>query len=382
MLYLYDNQLSSISSLGSNRLITHLYLQNNQLQSLDGLQDLPLLQKLYLQNNQLAVISHLAAATKLEELHMSDQRWLGIARMASRTDSSMMQLLSMESSQQQKQQAVQEGSLQQQLPDKEPDEFGPAQSGTSTPEAAEAAEGAADEPQELAVLQTGALGWEAASLRALSHNLRVLVVSNCGITDPGPFEMLRSLLTLDLSNNLISRIESLQQPLHELHQLRSLDLRGNDCVHEVKYRDYVILLASDALATLDGEAVPATHRAYLLRLHVNKLKAQGRSEQQKPQLQLHGQGPGKITSGQQQQSPAAAVAREAAHAGSIGLAGMGVKLHPCKAPAARPPAVAGFKLAAVRVGVPAANHLTHQQLGHEGGLEPELTVKELRLAAK
>jgi ABC-type protease/lipase transport system fused ATPase/permease subunit len=30
VLYLYDNQLTSIASIGSNRLLTHLYIQNNR----------------------------------------------------------------------------------------------------------------------------------------------------------------------------------------------------------------------------------------------------------------------------------------------------------------------------------------------------------------
>lgn len=30
MLYLYDNQLTSIASICSNRLLTHLYIQNNR----------------------------------------------------------------------------------------------------------------------------------------------------------------------------------------------------------------------------------------------------------------------------------------------------------------------------------------------------------------
>ncbi|WIA33757.1 hypothetical protein OEZ86_006872 [Tetradesmus obliquus] len=75
VLYLYDNQLTSIASICSNRLLTHLYIQNNRLQQLNGLQDLALLQKLYLQGNCLACIDHLAACSRLEELHVSDQQW-------------------------------------------------------------------------------------------------------------------------------------------------------------------------------------------------------------------------------------------------------------------------------------------------------------------
>lgn len=73
VLYIYDNLLSSISSIASSRLLTHLVCHNNQLTSLQGLQHLPLLEKLHAHANCLTAVTCLTKAQHLRELHVSDQ---------------------------------------------------------------------------------------------------------------------------------------------------------------------------------------------------------------------------------------------------------------------------------------------------------------------
>ena len=80
ILYLYDNQLTSLQGL-STTLLTHLYVQNNELT--DGpelaaaLGSLRQLQKLYISHNRLTDLSPLCSLPLLEELHAGNQRGFG-----------------------------------------------------------------------------------------------------------------------------------------------------------------------------------------------------------------------------------------------------------------------------------------------------------------
>jgi protein phosphatase 1 regulatory subunit 42 len=211
------------------------------------------------------------------------------------------------------------------------------------------------------VLASG-LRFEPSSLQAISGSLCVLCAANCGIRDPAPLAALQKLHTLDLSGNSIDRLALLQPVLQRLQRLRVLDVRGNPCLqHELKYRDYIILVAADSLEMLDNEAVPTSHRAFLLGLHLKKLKAQGRAEQQqqgekqqqrgrKPQGQLQHQHEGaEPLFGQCVAGKPAAAAAAVSGGACVGLSGTGVKLHAVRAPAVRPTAAGGFNASGARI---------------------------------
>lgn len=138
----------------------------------------------------------------------------------------------------------------------------------------------------------------------------------------------------------------------------------NPCTSTPKYRDAIILAASDCLQQLDGEEVKPAHRAFLQALQGRRAKA--RQQQPQPQQQLllsdqheglsqqvssmHlGRDPSTGAAGQldpQQLSPRA---QAAGGTEAQGPAVSGVKLQlatalqPCRAGAARPSRAAGFK---------------------------------------
>jgi protein phosphatase 1 regulatory subunit 42 len=170
--------------------------------------------------------------------------------------------------------------------------------------------------------------------------------------------VLQKLQTLDLAGNSIERLALLQPVLQRLQRLRVLDVRGNPCLQrELKYRDYIILVAADSLETLDNEAVPTSHRAFLLGLHLKKLRAQDRAEEQQQQQQRGGKQQGRLQGTEPlfeqcvAGKPVAAAAAAAAVSGGacIGLSGTGVKLHAVRAPAVRPTAAGGFNASGARI---------------------------------
>ncbi|WAR24594.1 PPR42-like protein, partial [Mya arenaria] len=73
VLYLYDNQLTSIPALHHNQFLTMLYLQNNHISRVEGLQHLHRLTKLYLGGNSITVVEGLEKLEKLQELHLENQ---------------------------------------------------------------------------------------------------------------------------------------------------------------------------------------------------------------------------------------------------------------------------------------------------------------------
>mmetsp|Transcript_371 Transcript_371/g.562 ORF Transcript_371/g.562 Transcript_371/m.562 type:complete len:332 (-) Transcript_371:143-1138(-) len=72
-LYLYDNQLPSMSFVSFAPQLTHLYLQNNRIEKIEGLETLVKLQKLYLDRNHISRLEGLRRNTQLEELRISKQ---------------------------------------------------------------------------------------------------------------------------------------------------------------------------------------------------------------------------------------------------------------------------------------------------------------------
>lgn len=73
VIYLYDNQLSSIPVLDGNKFLTHLYLQNNAIRKIGNISTLKQLNKLYLGGNCLSVIEGLGKLEELEELYVENQ---------------------------------------------------------------------------------------------------------------------------------------------------------------------------------------------------------------------------------------------------------------------------------------------------------------------
>jgi protein phosphatase 1 regulatory subunit 42 len=298
------------------------------------------LQKLYLQGNCLASIDHLSACSRLEELHVSDQQW------QQQEGSRGPRPLAVE---QQQHEHLQQLESSQQAASQHSNVGSSSSSSSTTGQVPDMQLGRTTHLQSASSLTAAGLQFELASLQAISGSLRVLCAANCGIQDPGPLAVLQKLHTLDLSGNSIQQLALLQPVLQRLQRLRVLDVRGNPCLqHELKYRDYMILLAADSLETLDNEAVSASHRAFLLGLHLKKLKAQERSEEQQQQQQL-----ARKQQGQQLFLPQGISGKPAAGAcaaaPSGGLSGAGVTLHSMKAPAVRPTAAGGFNASGARI---------------------------------
>lgn len=74
VLYLYDNNIREIRSLGFLTTLTHLYLQNNCISCIESLSGLKRLEKLYLGGNYLTVIEGLEGLDELRELHIESQK--------------------------------------------------------------------------------------------------------------------------------------------------------------------------------------------------------------------------------------------------------------------------------------------------------------------
>jgi len=393
VLYVYDNLLSNISSIAGNRLLTHLYCHNNLLTSLQGVEHLPLLQKLYAQGNCLTSLEGLSHTQHLQELHVSDQQpWAAagqhqlqhLHQQNQQQGAMLLPHAGRESQQQQQQQQQQQPALKQPQQDQMllindgalmqhvftsapptplHDAAAPPDAAAMAQDACPAAVGAApgaglsssSSSRQSSVLSAG-LCLEPASLAAMKGSLRVLAAANCGITDPRPLAVLTRLQVLDLAGNAIASLAVLQPMLEALGQLQDLDLSRNPCVHSSgsRYRDSIILAASDSLRLLDGEEVKHTHRAFLLALHSRRLKARQQQPEQDQDPLLAEQA--SIASEQQAE---AVVVPQRAQAADIHRAGMrgevcgpgvtGVKLQlpvalqPCRAAGARPTAAGGFR---------------------------------------
>ena len=206
--YLYDNQLRSVNGVASLQKLTHLYLQNNEISDMTGICDLPHLSKLYLQGNRLSAVCGLQNLPSLEELHLSGQR------------------------------------------------LAPSSS------------------------SDGGLYFDTRSMLEVASTLRVLCAVDCGIGDEAAAALppLPQLRKLDLSGNCMEIVECLDLVLRSSQRLTSVELRGNPfCKGQVqvgaqRYRDSVILMSTDSVTTLDGEAITAQQRSFLLKFHIAKLK--------------------------------------------------------------------------------------------------------------
>lgn len=108
--------------------------------------------------------------------------------------------------------------------------------------------------------------------------LKVLKANDCLITDESAAGLPRlfGLRKLELKNNRLVVIESIETVLRGAARLQSLDLAGNPFATSktapIRYRDAVILMSSDSLATLDGVEITGQQRSFLLKLNIMRLK--------------------------------------------------------------------------------------------------------------
>ncbi len=191
---------------------------------------------------------------------------------------------------------------------------------------------AADSPASALTSAPLTLQLEPQVLSALCNTLRVFSAASCSIYDPTPLAALTRLHTLDLSHNALTDLEAVEQLLGALTGLKSLDLRGNPLTQQLRYRDAVILAASDRLVMLDGEPVTAKQREFLLRREMQHLKAQQPHHQQQQQggQRLVPQGSSSGTGGDSSDSRGK------------------LQFHPLQPPSHRPTAAGGFRAASAR----------------------------------
>jgi Leucine-rich repeat (LRR) protein len=108
--------------------------------------------------------------------------------------------------------------------------------------------------------------------------LKVLTANDCLITDESAagLPQLSSLKKLELKNNRLVVVESIETVLRGAARLQSLDLAGNPFATSktapIRYRDAVILMSSDSLQSLDGVEITEKQRSFLLNLNIMRLK--------------------------------------------------------------------------------------------------------------
>ena len=76
----------------------------------------------------------------------------------------------------------------------------------------------------------------------MSNSLQSLELNDCRVKDTYNLQFLRFLHSLQLKNNLIDSVESLQPALVGLSSLESLQLQGNPVEQEPKHRDKIIMV--------------------------------------------------------------------------------------------------------------------------------------------
>jgi len=124
------------------------------------------------------------------------------------------------------------------------------------------------------------LTFDPASIQHIMGTLAVLNVAACGIRDEEleTLAMLKFVEEIDLSSNDIERVEYVQLLVGECSNLRSLDLRGNKVTKRPKYRNDVIVHASDALKTLDDRPIQPNERAFVKGMKMAQIKRQQKHE--------------------------------------------------------------------------------------------------------
>lgn len=238
-LHLEGLGIVEISNLHAFKQLQVLYLYSNQIAALRNLESLRNLTSLYVQNNKITEIAGLEYCTRLQKLYLQRNCISVVCGLERLT-------------------ALQELDVScQHLPDGASLEFDPA------------------------------------SVEAVAATLRVLNVSECGLADVEALLPLARLQVLDLGGNAILDLQTsgLEALLERCGRLTTLVLGRNPAVTYVpKYRDAVII-ASDSLKALDGVAVSAREREFLLRFHLHKMRTALPGDE-RPAAGAGGGGPG------------------------------------------------------------------------------------------
>lgn len=268
VLYLYENRLTSLKGVGQLKRLTHLYAQDNRIADLSDFQAPAGLTQLFLSSNRLSLVEGLEGCQALGELHIDNQRpdlgasQLGGLRISEEGEGSAAS----ESSA-----ASEDGSAP--APAMEAGEEGPA-AVSSSPSAA-------------------SLSIAPASLMAIAPTLTKLVLHHNAVDDDAlePVVVLQSLTHLDVRNTQLESIARLQQLLVRLPNLAALQLAGNDALTGApKFRERVIV-ATHAVAELDGKPIKASERAFLLQLAQRQASGASAKGSRRPSSDLPGQRP-------------------------------------------------------------------------------------------
>lgn len=220
--------------------LTHIALNNKQLSNLDGLQMLPLknCSVLYLYDNTIPMIEHLNNLPALQDLYMQSNNIEEISGLdhspnleALHLDNNCISHLSgLESCQR-----LHELKLAQQR-----------------------------------IAEDVVFTFDIPSLEGIMNTLTVLDLSMCRLLDPRPLSILRNLLDLDVSDNLIEEGETMSETLPYLQNLQHLKAAGNPIAKQQKYRQNTIVCC-ECLSSLDGREVSDKERQYLV--HVKRRMA-------------------------------------------------------------------------------------------------------------
>ena len=220
VLYLHDNRIARMASLGRLSHLTHLYLQNNRLTAIEGVEGCGNLEKLYLDGNCLRTVSGLEGCANLRALHVSNQK----PRCASED---------------------------------------------------------ADVPWETNREARG-LTFDPKFLVAASRSLESLDVGSCFLTesDAKALGALTELVSLDVSNCGLEDISALRPVFANCPRLRSVDVRKNPfAAAGRRHRDEAVV-AARGLVSVDGVAVTPGERAFLTEL--DRRRRRGASTRREP----------------------------------------------------------------------------------------------------
>ena len=111
-------------------------------------------------------------------------------------------------------------------------------------------------------------------LEVLRPSLRVLEISGNRLTndDVAVLGLLTRLKSLDISNNAVIDVTSLEHPLNNLPFLSNLCVAGNPFAADKRARDALVVYG-DAVTEIDGKAVLPREREALLNLHIRRMRA-------------------------------------------------------------------------------------------------------------
>lgn len=105
------------------------------------------------------------------------------------------------------------------------------------------------------------------TLNVFARSLHRLDVSRNRITDISPVASLLALEQFFANSNMLSDLTHVGNVLQRLGRLKRLGLAENPACSTFKYRDLVIISASESLEELDDKAIQRHERAFLVKMH-------------------------------------------------------------------------------------------------------------------